>query len=57
MQSTTTYVFIQQNVHNDRYHCKTPLEVKNDPLQTGQAKAYPIAQNKRIKKYKGKWCA
>ena len=41
----------------DRYHCKTPLEVRNDALQTGHAKEYPIARNKRIGKYKEKWCA
>jgi len=41
----------------DRYNCKTPLEVRNDALQSGQALPYPIVKNKRIEKYKEKWCA
>lgn len=41
----------------DRYRCKTPLEVRNEAMQSDQAQAYPIAQNKQIEKYKEKWCA
>ncbi|MGL5675845.1 MAG: IS3 family transposase [Cellulosilyticaceae bacterium] len=41
----------------DRYHCKTPLEVRTEALQSGQSQVYPILQNKRIEKYKEKWCA
>ena len=41
----------------DRYHCKTPLEVRNEALQAETVQEYPIAQNKRIEKYKEKWRA
>lgn len=41
----------------DRYHCKTPLEVRIEALATNKPEQYPIAENKRIKKYKEKWCA
>lgn len=41
----------------DRYQCKTPLEVRTEALESGQASAYPIPQNRRIEKYKEKWCA
>jgi len=41
----------------DRYHCKTPFEVRNEALVTDQPKEYPIPENKRIEKYKKKWCA
>lgn len=41
----------------DRYNCKTPLEVRNEALQTETVQEYPIAPNKRIKKYKENWCA
>lgn len=41
----------------DRYQCKTPLEVRMEALESGQASAYPIPQNRRIEKYKEKWCA
>lgn len=40
-----------------RYNCKTPLEVRREALQLGQAQPYPIPKNKRIEKYKDKWCA
>ena len=39
----------------DRFHCKTPFEVRNEALQDGQPKVYPLPQNKRIEKYKEKW--
>lgn len=41
----------------DRYHCKAPLEVRNEALLANQPQEYPISENKRIKKYKEKWCA
>lgn len=41
----------------NRYQCKTPLEVRTEALESGQAPAYPIPQNSRIEKYKEKWCA
>ena len=41
----------------DRYNCKTPLEVRNEALSSGEPKTYPIAENIRIKKYKEKWAA
>ena len=41
----------------DRYECKTPLEVRNEALTSSKPKEYPIAENKRIKKYKEKWVA
>ena len=41
----------------DRYNCKTPLEVRKEALSSEKPKEYPIPENKRIKKYKAKWCA
>lgn len=41
----------------DRYHCQTPYEVRNAALGEEKPKEYPIPENKRIKKYKEKWCA
>lgn len=41
----------------DRYHCKTPLEVRIEALSSERPKEYPIPENKRIEKYKEKWCA
>ena len=41
----------------DRYHCKTPLEVRTEALHAETIQKYPIAQNKRIEKYKEKWSA
>lgn len=41
----------------DRYHCKTPLEVRNEALSSKTPTVYPIVENKRIKKYKAKWAA
>ncbi|HHZ06975.1 MAG TPA: alpha/beta fold hydrolase [Clostridiales bacterium] len=38
----------------DRYHCKIPLEIRNEALQAKTVQEYPIAQNKRIEKYKEK---
>ena len=41
----------------DRYYCKTPLEIRTEALSTGQPVEYLIPRNKRIEKYKEKWCA
>ncbi len=47
--------FYSEERPQDRYHCKTPLEVRKEALESDKAKVYPIAENKRIKKYKEKW--
>ena len=41
----------------ERYNCKTPLEVRIEALSAVNPTEYPIPENKRIKKYKKKWCA
>lgn len=41
----------------DRYHCKTPLEVRQKALASDMPIEYPIPENRRINKYKEKWCA
>ncbi len=41
----------------DRYHCKTPLEVRPEALASDMPVEYPVLENKRINKYKEKWCA
>ena len=41
----------------ERYNCKTPLEVRTEALSAVDPMEYPIPENKRIKKYKEKWCA
>ena len=41
----------------DRFHCKTPWEVRKEALSSETTIAYPITENKRIKKYKEKWHA
>ena len=49
--------FYKEGRPQDRYHCKNPLEVRKEALASITPKEYPIAENKRIKKYKEKWCA
>lgn len=49
--------FYTEERPQDRYHCKTPCEVRNEALSTENPQKYPIPENKRIKKYKEKWCA
>lgn len=49
--------FYSEQRPQDRYHCKTPLEVRNEALSSEIPKEYPIPENKRIEKYKEKWCA
>lgn len=41
----------------ERFHCKTPLEVRSEALSAETPTQYPITENKRIKAYKAKWCA
>ena len=41
----------------ERFHCKTPLEVRSEALSAETPIQYPIAENKRIEAYKAKWCA
>ena len=41
----------------ERFHCKTPLEVRSEALSVETPTQYPIAENKRIEAYKAKWCA
>lgn len=49
--------FYSEERPQDRYHCKTPLEVRTEALTSDQPMEYPIPKNKRIEKYKEKWCA
>ena len=49
--------FYKEERPQDRYHCKTPLEVRTEALSLDNPIEYPIPENKRIKKYKEKWCA
>lgn len=41
----------------ERYGCMTPGEVRQAALEAAAPEQYPIAENKRIKRYKAKWCA
>ena len=49
--------FYSEERIQERYHGKTPLEVRTEALSTKQPMEYPIPVNKRINKYKEKWCA
>ena len=49
--------FYSEKRPQDRYNCKTPLEVRTEALSSNSPVEYPIARNKRIEKYKAKWCA
>ena len=49
--------FYSEERPQNRYQCKTPLEVRKEALSSDNPKTYPIAENKRIKKYKEKWVA
>lgn len=49
--------FYREERIQDRYNNKTPLEVRREALGSNNPTAYPIPENKRIKKYKEKWCA
>ena len=49
--------FYNEGRPQERYGCKTPMEVRVNALNTDSPEQYPIAENKRIEKYKSKWCA
>lgn len=49
--------FYSEERPQDRYHCKTPLQVHLEALASDTPIKYPIPENKRINKYKEKWCA
>lgn len=49
--------FYSEERPQDRYHCKTPSEVRQEGLESAIPAEYPIPENKRINKYKEKWCA
>ena len=49
--------FYSEECPQDRYHCKTPLEVWQEALASDLPREYPIPENKRINKYKEIWCA
>lgn len=48
--------FYAEQRPQDRFSCKTPLEVRHDALLAKEPIQYPIAENKRIEAYKAKWC-
>ena len=49
--------FYSEERPQDRYHCKTPLEVRQEALASDMPTGYPIPENKGRNKYKEKWCA
>lgn len=49
--------FYSEERPQGRYNCKTPLEVRQEALASGIPAKYSIPKNKRINKYKEKWCA
>ena len=49
--------FYTEERPQDRFHCQTPQAVRQAALETSNPMEYPISENKRIKKYKEKWCA
>lgn len=51
------WVFYSEERPQGRYHCKTPLEVRNEAMPSKSPTVYPIAENRRIQKYKAKWVA
>ena len=48
--------FYSEERPQDRYHCKTPSEVRREAFSAVLPAEYPIPVNKRIQKYKEKWC-
>lgn len=50
-------LFYSKERPQDRFHCKTPLEVRQEALASDTPTEYPISENKCINKYKEKWCA
>jgi transposase InsO family protein len=49
--------FYSEERPQDRYQCKTPLEIRMEALSSDKPLEYPIPVNKRIEKYKEKWGA
>lgn len=49
--------FYSEERLQDRYHCKTPLEVRTEALSSAMPVEYLIPRNRRIEKYKENWCA
>lgn len=49
--------FYSEERLQDRFNCKTPLEVRTEALSIKTPIEYPISANKRIEKYKEKWTA
>lgn len=49
--------FYAEERPQERFHCKTPAEVRCEAFASAIPEQYPIAENKRIQKYKEKWCA
>ena len=49
--------FYAEERPQERFHCKTPSEVRQEALSAENPIQYPIAENKRIEAYKAKWCA
>ena len=49
--------FYSEERPQDRDDCKTPSEVRQKALSSDVPTEYPIPENKRISKYKEKWCA
>ena len=41
----------------ERYDCKTPVQVRKEAIAALTPALYPIPENRRIKKYKEKWAA
>lgn len=50
-------LFYRDERPQSRYNCKTPAEVRSEALASTIPQTYPIAKNRRIEKYKAKWCA
>lgn len=49
--------FYKDERPQERFNYMTPGEVRRIALESINPKQFPIAENKRIKKYKAKWCA
>ena len=49
--------FYAEERPQERFLCKTPSEVRRAALSAKNPVQYPIAENKRINRYKVKWCA
>ena len=49
--------FYSEERIQERFNTKTPLEIRTEAMASEVPAKYPIPENKRIKKYKEKWCA